>query len=216
MDFETAFKKREDERMRMVERSIALRGIEDERVLAAMQAVPREYFVDPSMSRHAYADGPLPIGEGQTISQPYVVALMAEAAAIQADDRVLEIGTGSGYAAAVYAWLADHVYSIESRLSLSERARRVLRETGFDNVVLRKGDGSAGWPEQAPFDAILVAAGAGTLPGALKQQLAVGGRLVIPLGEKDFQRLAVYTRKEGDVFEEKDLGPIRFVPLVEG
>src|SRR5690606_24878218 len=152
------------ERAKMVEQQIAGRGVRDERVLMAMRAVPRECFIEPEMTEFAYADSPLSIGMGQTTSQPFVIALMAEAAEIAPDDRVLEIGTGSGYASAVYAWLADHVWSIERHAALADRAKQVLAETGFDNVTIRAGDGSLGWPSEAPFDAILVAAGAPHLP----------------------------------------------------
>ena len=174
----------------MVERQIAARGIRDERVLSAMREVPREAFVPENLREFAHDDTPLPISEGQTISQPYIVALMAEAAGIGPLDRVLDVGTGSGYAAAVLSRLAERVYSIERHASLAEAARQRLEALGYTNVEVRVGDGSRGWPEAAPFDAILVAAGAPDVPDALKRQLAIGGRLVIPVGgEERSQRL---------------------------
>ena len=167
-------------RNRMVDIQIAARGVRDRRVLEAMRRVPREAFVEPGFEEFAYEDGPLPIGEGQTISQPYIVALMIEAAEVKPGDRVLEVGAGSGYAAAVMSQIADSVYAIERHPSLGEAARERFRKLGYDNIELRIGDGTQGWPEAAPFDAILVAAGGPEVPQALKEQLAIGGRLVIP------------------------------------
>ncbi|TMJ64574.1 MAG: protein-L-isoaspartate(D-aspartate) O-methyltransferase [Alphaproteobacteria bacterium] len=202
-------------RERMVQVQIARRGIRDSRVLDAMRCVPREAFVDPGFEEFAYEDGPLPIGEGQTISQPYIVALMIEAAELRPSDRVLEIGAGSGYAAAVMGQIANRVYAIERYPSLGEAARRRFSSLGYDNIELRVDDGTLGWPEAAPFDAILVAAGGPNVPPRLKQQLAVGGRLVIPVGSKEReQKLLKITRRSETEFEQEDLGEVMFVPLV--
>src|SRR5215207_7426208 len=172
-------------RARMVKVQIAGRGMRDRSVLDAMRRVPREAFVLPGFEEFAYEDGPLPIGEGQTISQPYIVALMIEAAEVKPGDHVLEVGAGSGYAAAVLSHIADRVYAIERHPSLGEAARRRFETLGYDNVELSVGDGTRGWPDVAPFDAILVSAGGPEIPQALKEQLAIGGRLVIPVGEEE-------------------------------
>jgi protein-L-isoaspartate(D-aspartate) O-methyltransferase len=199
----------------MVDAQIAARGVRDRNVLEAMRQVPREEFVLPGFEEFAYEDGPLPIGEGQTISQPYIVALMIEAAEIGPGDRVLEVGAGSGYAAAVMSRIADKVYAIERHAALGEAARRRAAKLGYGNLDLRIGDGTKGWPEAAPFDAILVAAGGPHVPKALKDQLAVGGRLVIPVGEHDYaQRLLKVTRRGEADFDEENLGAVAFVPLV--
>jgi protein-L-isoaspartate(D-aspartate) O-methyltransferase len=204
-----------DLRKQMVERQLAARGIADTRVLEAMGRVPREAFVAPDLAEFAYDDNPLPIGEGQTISQPYIVALMAEAARIRPGARVLEVGAGSGYAAAVLAHLAQEVVTVERHASLAEGARRVLSSLGYDNVEVLHGDGSKGHSARAPYDAILVAAGAPAPPDALKQQLAEGGRLVIPVSVDGRQELRVIARS-GDSFTSEDLGAVRFVPLLGG
>jgi protein-L-isoaspartate(D-aspartate) O-methyltransferase len=202
-------------RDRMVDVQIARRGVRDRRVLDAMRRVPREAFVEPGFEEFAYEDGPLPIGEGQTISQPYIVALMIEAAEVEPGERVLEVGAGSGYAAAVMSRIADRVHAIERHPSLADAARRRFRELGYGNVDLRVGDGTRGWPEAAPFDAILVAAGGPRVPEALKEQLAVGGRLVVPVGEEERrQKLLKITRTSAAEYEEEDLGGVMFVPLV--
>jgi protein-L-isoaspartate(D-aspartate) O-methyltransferase len=200
-------------RERMVAEQLVTRGIEDERVLAAFRRVPREAFVPEEFADEAYEDNPLPIGEGQTISQPYVVALMAEAAKIAADARVLEVGTGSGYAAAILAELAREVVTIERHATLAERAGEALARHGYSNVTVLHGDGTRGVPERAPYDAILVAAGAPAPPGSLKAQLAEGGQLVIPVSGDTSQDLKVITRRGGG-FEEENLGAVRFVPLL--
>ena len=197
----------------MVERQLARRGIADERVLTAMGRVRREAFVPADLAEFAYDDNPLPIAEGQTISQPYIVALMAEAARIGPDDRVLEVGTGSGYAAAVFAELAREVVTIERHAALADGARAALRELGYSNIHVVTGDGSRGVPDRAPYDAILVAAGAPAPPDSLKRQLAEEGRLVIPVSVDSHQELRVVTRR-GDIFETEDLGAVRFVPLM--
>src|SRR3954452_1058754 len=202
-------------RDRMVNIQIAGRGVRDPLVLEAMRRVPREAFVEPGFEEFAYEDGPLPIGEGQTISQPYIVALMIEAAEVRPGDRVLEVGAGSGYAAAVMSQIADRVYAIERIPSLGEAARCRFERLGYDNIELRVGDGTTGWPETAPFDAILVAAGGPDVPPALKEQLAIGGRLVIPVGEDlHDQTLLKITRTSETAFEGEDLGTVRFVPLI--
>jgi len=202
-------------RERMVETQILRRGVRDPRVLSAMRVVPREAFVDPGLAEFAYTDGPLPIGEGQTISQPYIVALMIEAAEVGPGDTVLEVGAGSGYAAAVLSRIAGHVYAVERHAALGQAARQRLARLGCDNVELVVGDGSRGLPEAGPFDAIIVSAGGPEVPSALKQQLAIGGRLVIPVGaEQRQQTLLKVTRRAPDSFEEEDLGAVSFVPLV--
>ena len=200
----------------MVRRHIKGRGISDRRVLEAMATVPREAFVGAVQARRAYADGPLPIGEGQTISQPYVVAWMAEAAEVGPGDRVLEVGTGSGYAAAVLGRLADAVYTVERHAVLARAAAERLRKLGCDNVKVRHGDGNEGWSEHAPYDAIVVAAAGPHVPGALRAQLRKGGRLVIPVGGRwATQRLIRERRGESGEFTCEELGAVRFVPLVD-
>lgn len=202
-------------RDQMVERQLARRGIRDSCVLNAIRKVPREAFVPEGLQEFAYEDTPLPIEVDQTISQPYIVAAMIEAAAVRPGDQVLEIGAGSGYAAAVLSRIAARVYAIERHEALSRLARQRLARLGYDNVEIRTGDGTKGWLEAAPFDAILVAAGGPAIPQALKDQIDVGGRLVIPIGEdlRD-QRLVKVTRKDANHFEEEDLGGVRFVPLI--
>jgi protein-L-isoaspartate(D-aspartate) O-methyltransferase len=202
------------QRDRMVERQIAGRGVRDPGVLAAMRSVPRERFLRPELEEFAYQDAPLPIEEGQTISQPFIVALMAEALQLSPRDRVLEIGTGSGYAAAVLARVAREIYTIERHAELADSARARLAELGLDNVFVRHGDGTLGWPEQAPFDAIVVAAGGPHIPEPLLAQLAPGGRLVIPVGEEKAQQLIRVTRRGDGSLEHEDLGGVRFVPLI--
>lgn len=202
-------------RERMVQRQIAGRGVTSEKVLDAMRKVPRERFLPVGQGVWAYDDSPLPIGEGQTISQPYIVAYMAEGLALKGGEKVLEIGTGSGYAAAVLAEIASEVYTIERIEGLASMARTVLDDLGYDNVHVRHGDGTLGWPEQAPFDGIVVAAGGPEIPETLKRQLKVGGRLVIPVGKsKAYQDLVRVTRVEETEFDIEDLVAVRFVPLV--
>src|SRR4051795_10450441 len=202
-------------RERMVQVQIARRGIRDSRVLDAMRCVPREAFVDPGFEEFAYEDGTLPIGEGQTIAQPYIVALMTEAAELEPSDRVLEVGAGSGYAAAVLSRIAARVHAIERRPALAASAKRRLTELGYSNVDLHIGDGTRGWPEAAPFDAILVSAGGPDVPPALQEQLAIGGRLVIPVGRQEGrQQLRKITRTAAADYEDEALGTVAFVPLV--
>lgn len=193
---------------------LARTGIRDPRVLDAVREVPREAFLPPDLQEFAYEDAPLPIGEGQTISQPLIVALMAQAARLEPDHKVLEVGTGSGYAAAVFSRIASEVYTIERLPALADMAEERLEEMGYDNVHLRQGDGTLGWPEAAPFDAILVAAGGPDPPPSLVEQLAPEGRLIIPVGETQReQRLVCVQRRDGE-FVRTDLGAVRFVPLV--
>ena len=203
------------DRERMVERQIAARGVDDQRVLDAMRQVPREAFVAPGFEEFAYEDSPLPIAEGQTISQPYIVALMIEAAEVKPGDRVLEIGAGSGYAAAVLGRIAAQVYTIERHGGLARSAQDRLARLGYRNIEVRCGDGTLGWPEAAPFDAIIVTAGGPEIPESLRNQLTIGGRLVIPIGSlSDEQRLVKVVRDGEHAFHEEDLGAVRFVPLI--
>jgi protein-L-isoaspartate(D-aspartate) O-methyltransferase len=204
-----------DDRERMVEWQIAARGIRDPAVLAAMRKVPREHFVAGDRAHRAYDDTPLPIGEGQTISQPYIVAVMTEALRLRPSDRVLEIGTGSGYAAAVLALIAAEVYTIERLERLAESARRRLAELGFANVHVRHGDGSLGWPEHAPYEAIVITAGGPHVPRPLLHQLAVGGRLVMPVGRTTrSQRLLRVVRTGEATYDREPLEDVAFVPLI--
>lgn len=203
------------QREQMVATQIETRGVRDAGVLAAMRAVPREVFVPPELAEFAYRDSPLPIECGQTISQPYIVALMAAALQLSPSDRVLEIGTGSGYAAAVLSRIAKRVETVERHAELSQISAARLARLGYDNVVVHHADGTLGWTEGAPYDAIVVAAGGPTVPDALLDQLAVGGRLVIPVGEeRDLQTLMRVTRHADGRLEREDLGDVRFVPLI--
>lgn len=199
----------------MVRTQLERRGIRDPRVLDAMRRVPREAFVAPADRARAFADGALPLAEGQTISQPYVVAQMIEALAIRPSDHVLEVGTGSGYAAAVLAELAASVVTIERLPRLARDARERLRRLGYDGVQVVEGDGTRGWPDEAPYDAILVSAGAPAVPPALEDQLAGGGRLVLPVGRGlDDQRLVRRIRGPDGGIRETSLGGVRFVRLI--
>jgi protein-L-isoaspartate(D-aspartate) O-methyltransferase len=198
----------------MVDVQIARRGVREPRVLQAMRTVPRELFVPEDMREFAFEDNPLPIGEGQTISQPYIVAAMIEAAEVQPGDKVLEVGAGSGYAAAVLGQVASRVIAIERHAELARSAAERIRELGYSNVEIYEGDGTAGLPDEAPFDAILIAAGAPVVPDELKRQLAIGGRMVVPVGEADEQSLCKIIRRTQDGYEDSELGRVRFVPLV--
>lgn len=200
-----------EKRRRMVEDQIRSRGITDTSVLKAIGKVPRHRFVPEPFRHLAYADGPLPIGAGQTISQPLIVAYMTEAAAISKEKRVLEIGTGSGYQAAVLAELAGEVYSIEIIPELAENARRVLMELGYKNIFLKTGNGYLGWPEHAPFDAIIVTAAPDEIPETLVDQLAINGKMVIPVGTTH-QEMVIVTKERGGVTEKRTI-PVRFVPM---
>jgi len=203
------------ERDRMVARQLEARGIRDARVIAAMKRIPRHAFVATAMRREAYEDSPLPIEEGQTISQPYIVALMLEAARLGAGDRMLEVGAGSGYASAVAAQLVAHVDAVERHARLVELARERLARLGIANIDVHVGDGSTGWPSGAPYDAIVVAAAGPRVPAALREQLAVGGRLVIPVASGyGAQRLVLVERRGDAEWHEDDLGGVMFVPLV--
>jgi protein-L-isoaspartate(D-aspartate) O-methyltransferase len=203
------------QRHRMVERQVAARGVRDPLVLAAMREVPREMFVDDAMREYAYEDSPLPIDVQQTISQPYIVGLMIEAAQLGAGDRVLEIGAGSGYAAAVMGRIAQYVFAIERHAQLARLARRRLLLLGYDNIKVRTGDGSGGWPEAAPFDAIIASAGAPRVPDVLRRQLAIGGRLVMPVGDSERrQRLLKLVRTGQESWSQQELAEVLFVPLI--
>jgi len=198
-------------REEMVATQIASRDVRDPRTLAAMRKVARHLFVPPALAGQAYEDHPLPIGHGQTISQPYIVAFMTEALGLRGGETVLEVGTGSGYQAAVLGEIAARVYTIEIVAPLAEEAAALLKRLGYANVEARAGDGYLGWPEAAPFDAIMVTAAAPRIPEPLKQQLKDGGRLILPVGD-EWQELVVVTRR-GDRFEERRVLPVRFVPM---
>lgn len=202
-------------RAQMVAEQIEARGIDDPALLEAMRTVPRERFVSEDMRGYAFRDGPLPIEADQTISQPYIVAEMIAAADIGAGNRVLEVGAGSGYAAAILGQLATEVYAIERHKELADLAAGRMRDLGYDNVTVRQGDGTKGWAEKAPFDAILVAAQGAAVPQALTDQLAEGGRIVIPIGGRSVQSLKKFTKRGDGSLAEEDLGQVRFVPLVE-
>ncbi|MCG8527474.1 MAG: protein-L-isoaspartate(D-aspartate) O-methyltransferase [Opitutales bacterium] len=205
---------RADERVRMVEEQIEARGVEDPGVLDAMRKVERHRFVIPSYQTYAYTDQPLPIDAEQTISQPFIVAHMTELLQTEPSDKILEIGTGSGYQAAVLGELVEQVYTIEVIGLLADKSRALLKDLGYENVHVRHGDGYKGWPEEAPFDGIIVTAAPPEVPQALLDQLKVGARLVIPVG-RAYQELKVYTRtKSGHT--EQTAYPVRFVPMVEG
>ncbi len=195
----------------MVRDQIEARGVRNPEVLRAMRTVPRHLFVPPALRLSAYDDTALAIGEGQTISQPYIVAFMTEALQVGPGDKVLEIGTGSGYQAAVLAEVVDEVYTIEVRPQLAERAEQLLKKLGYDNVHVRCGNGAYGWPEEAPFDGIIVTAAPDRVPDELLKQLRDGARMVIPLG-REIQRLHVITRR-GDAFEDEAVLGVRFVPF---
>ena len=201
-------------RQQMIEHDIRGRGIKDPVVIRVMGTVPRHVFVNASLRSQAYADHPLPIGEGQTISQPYVVALMTEALQLKQGDRVLEIGTGSGYQAAVLAEIVKEVYTIEIRKPLADRAEKTLADHGYRNVKVKFGDGYFGWEEHAPFDAIIITAAANHIPPPLIKQLKEGGRLIVPLGSTVYyQMLTLATKRQGEL-EVEQLSPVAFVPMV--
>lgn len=197
----------------MVTRQIERRGIDDPGVLAAMRAVPRHRFVPASELRQAYADSPLPIGYGQTISQPFIVAYMCQIARLDSTSRVLEVGTGSGYHASVMAQIADTVYTMEIVPQLADRARRTITPLGYDNIVARTADGYYGWPEAAPFDAIVVTAAPESIPPPLVRQLAEGGRMIIPVGHPFLTQYLVLVEKKDGRVRSRQLMPVRFVPL---
>ncbi len=201
-------------RRKMVRTQIRARSVEDERVLAAMEKVPRAEFIPPDQRRYAYDDRPVPIGEGQTISQPYIVALMTELLEVGKGDKVLEIGTGSGYQAAILAELTPHVYTIEIIPSLAERAEQTLRRLGYEAVQVKTGDGYLGWPEHAPFDGIIVTCAPEEVPQPLRHQLEEGGRMVIPVGPQWTHQTLYLLTKKGGKLEQEEVIPVRFVPMV--
>ncbi|MBN2103730.1 protein-L-isoaspartate(D-aspartate) O-methyltransferase [bacterium] len=203
--------KYEQARLRMVEIQIERRGIRDESVLRAMRSVPRHLFVPSNLIRSAYTDQPLPIGHNQTISQPYIVAYMTEALHLKKEDKVLEIGTGSGYQAAVLAEIADSVYTIEIVEPLAKSAQKKLDKLGYKNIFCKAGDGYLGWPEAAPFDAIIITAAPPRIPTPLIEQLKEGGRMILPVGEW-YQELVLITKRDGKITKKKLL-PVRFVPM---
>ncbi len=198
-------------RLSMVEDQIEKRGVKDDRVLHAMREVPRHEFVPSHLKKYAYADEPLPIGEDQTISQPYIVAYMTEYLRLGEEDIVLEIGTGSGYQAAVLAEIVDTVYTIEIVDVLARRAEKTLERLGYENVLVKRGDGYAGWPEHAPYDAIIITAAPTKIPEPLMEQLKIGGFMILPLG--DYSQELVLIEKNIKGFEQKTLLPVRFVPM---
>jgi protein-L-isoaspartate(D-aspartate) O-methyltransferase len=210
----TAAQDYEAERRNMVDQQILNRGIRNPKVLDAMRNVPRHRFVPEDYRHMAYSDRPLPIGHEQTISQPYIVALMTDYLNLKEGEKVLEIGTGSGYQAAVLAEIVDHVYSVEIVSALAQRARQTLSDLEYDNVHIRTGDGYKGWPENAPYDAIIVTASPTDVPPPLKDQLAEGGRMVIPVGGPVFQKLVLLRKIDGKV-RQTDVTSVRFVPMVD-
>ena len=204
-----------EDRVRMVRGQIQDRGVSDQGVIGAMLAVPRHEFVPSDLRDLAYSDRPLPIGEGQTISQPYIVALMTELLELRLGDTVLEVGTGSGYQAAVASHLADSVFTIEILPGLAEQAAGRLRDLGYSDVITREGDGYYGWPERAPFDGIVVTAAAGHIPPPLVEQIEPGGRMVIPVGGQfQVQQLVLVEKRPDGSVTTRSLVPVRFVPLV--
>jgi protein-L-isoaspartate(D-aspartate) O-methyltransferase len=203
-----------EERAQMVKWQIENRGINDPEVLDAMRTVKRHHFVPKQYRSRAYRDGPLSIGHGQTISQPYIVALMTEKLQLDENDKVLEIGTGSGYQAAVLAEITPHVYSIEIVEELAIRARETLRQQGYSNVHLKIGDGFKGWKKHAPFDGIIVTCSPSDVPEPLKQQLAEGGRMIIPVGGPYIQQLVLLKKKKGEI-KKSNISGVRFVPMID-
>ncbi len=204
------FKKRHE----MVEYQIKARGIKDERILRSMLSVPRHLFIPEKFSCEAYEDYPVPIGKGQTISQPYIVAAMTEALELEGDERVLEIGTGSGYQTAILAEIVKEVFTIEREKALLDRAKEILDRLGYKNIRYKLGDGTLGWPEEAPFQRIIVTAAAPEIPPPLKDQLAESGIMVLPVGERYNQILMKVIKRKDQVFEVKELFECAFVPLV--
>ena len=203
-------------REKMIERQLIKRGIEDEEILEAFRSVPRHEFVPRERKKQAYQDRPLPIGENQTISQPYIVAYLMDKLQPSENDRVLEVGSGCGYVLALLSHIVGEVYGVERRSSLVKMSRKILARLDYD-IEVKHGDGSKGWPRHAPFDGIMVSAAAASIPDDLRNQLAIPGRMILPVGEKMFfQQLVLVTRRREDKFGERKLEPVRFVPLVEG
>jgi len=202
-----------EERASMVSTQIEARGLKDERVLEAMRKVPRHVFIPENMRKYAYNDEPLPIGRGQTISQPYIVAYMTEALQLSSEAKVLEVGTGSGYQSAILAEIAREVFTVEIVEDLSKHAREVLRTEGYTNIHFRVGDGASGWEEYAPYDAIMVTAAPSEVPKSLEDQLKIEGRMIVPVGDA-FQELVLLIREKRKI-RKKNLLPVRFVPLVK-
>ncbi|MFP4605218.1 MAG: protein-L-isoaspartate(D-aspartate) O-methyltransferase [Bacteroidales bacterium] len=203
------------EKQQMVKQQIVDRGIKDPKVIAAMKDVDRHVYVPKNYRDMAYSDRPLPIGDGQTISQPYIVALMTESLELEEGDKVLEIGTGSGYQAAVLSHITSEIYSIEIIEELAEEAKENLQKQGYDSIKLKIGDGYKGWEEYAPFDAIIVTCAPSDIPEPLKEQLAEGGRMVIPIGDKFIQELVLFEKKNGEL-EKQEISSVRFVPMLDG
>jgi protein-L-isoaspartate(D-aspartate) O-methyltransferase len=204
----------DSKRQYMVETQIVARGIKDKRVIDALRKIPRHLFLDEALWPQAYEDHAMPIGEKQTISQPYIVALMTEALQLDDKKKILEIGTGSGYQTAILAEIADQVYSIERIPSIAKRARKVFDKLQYRNVVITIGDGTSGWREHSPYDGIIVTAASPTIPKPLLEQLTTGGRLVIPIGDESTQDLMVYTKEDTNDYREENYGGCRFVKLV--
>ncbi len=207
--------KYDKEKQQMVKQQIVDRGIKDTKVIAAMKDVDRHVYVPKNYRDMAYSDRPLPIGNGQTISQPYIVALMTELLELEEGEKVLEIGTGSGYQAAVLSHITSEVYSIEIIEELAEQAKDNLQKQGYDSIKLKIGDGYKGWEEYAPFDAIIVTCAPSDIPEPLKEQLAEGGRMVIPIGDKFIQELVLFEKKNGEL-EKQEISSVRFVPMLDG
>jgi len=202
----------EEKRENMVQNQLRARGVKDRKVLDVMKKIPRHEFVPENMKSYAYQDEPLPIGEGQTISQPYIVAYMTEVLALKGAEKVLEIGTGSGYQAAILAELVKEVFTVEVISPLSVKAQEVLKKLGYKNIYFKIGDGTLGWEENAPYDAVMVTAAPAKVPKALQEQLEIPGRMVIPVGST-FQEL-VLVKREMKKFKKRKLLPVRFVPLI--
>lgn len=202
----------EEKRENMVQNQLRARGVKDRKVLDVMRKIPRHEFVPENMKSYAYQDEPLPIGEGQTISQPYIVAYMTEVLNLKGDEKVLEIGTGSGYQAAILAELVKEVFTVEVVSPLSVKAQKVLKKLGYNNIYFKIGDGTLGWEENAPYDAVMVTAAPAKVPKALQEQLEIPGRMVIPVGST-FQEL-VLVKREMKKFKKRKLLPVRFVPLI--
>ncbi|MBP8745927.1 MAG: protein-L-isoaspartate(D-aspartate) O-methyltransferase [Syntrophorhabdus sp.] len=201
-------------RQKMVETQLIPRGIKDPRVIEAMRKVPRHLFLDEALWPEAYEDHPLPIGEKQTISQPFIVAIMTEALQLKGREKILEVGTGSGYQAAILAELADQVYSIERLPSIAKRARKILDQLKYSNIVITIGDGTLGWKEHSPYDGIIVTAASPYAPNTLLEQLTIGGRLIIPLGDEFTQDLTLYIKETKDNYNKESYGGCRFVKLI--